>query len=240
MRIGIMQPYFFPYLGYFSLIRQTDKWVLLDEVQYIRHGWIERNRILKPGEGWQYISVPLVKASRDTLIKDIRIRTNEPWTKRIFSQLEHYKKRAPNYQQVTELLHNCFALETDSIVQLNNHILKIICGYLDIRYEGMVFSEMGLNISEVQHAGQWALNITEAMGGSEYINPIGGVEIFKEEEFINKNIKLSFLQNELKEYSQRRGVFEPGLSIIDVLMFNSKDETIRLIDAISFIPLAKV
>lgn len=230
-----MQPYFFPYVGYFSLIRQTDKWVLLDVVQYIRHGWIERNRILKPGEGWQYISVPLVKSSRDTLIREMRIRTDEDWKKRIFSQLEHYKKRSPFYQSVIELLRNCFAFETDSIVQLNHHILKIICGYLGIRYEGMIFSEMGLRISEVKHAGQWALNITEAIGGTEYINPVGGMEIFREEEFASKNIKLSFLQNELIEYSQRRGVFEPGLSIIDVLMFNSVEDTVRLIDSNRFI-----
>src|SRR5450756_2454672 len=79
MRLGIMQPYFFPYLGYYSLIKNTDRFVFLDDVQFIRHGWIERNRILKPAEGWQYIAAPLEPHKRGTLIKDIAIRNTEDW-----------------------------------------------------------------------------------------------------------------------------------------------------------------
>ncbi len=79
MRLAVMQPYFFPYLGYFALIKKSDHFVIFDTPQFIRHGWIERNRILKPVEGWQYIKVPLVKHSRETAIKDIVIRNSENW-----------------------------------------------------------------------------------------------------------------------------------------------------------------
>lgn len=94
MKLGIMQPYFFPYLGYFSLIKHTDRFILFDTVQFIRHGWIERNRILKPNEGWQYIQVPLIKdKGRDTVIKDVKIRNTENWQQKIIAQLQHYKKK---------------------------------------------------------------------------------------------------------------------------------------------------
>ena len=94
MKLGIMQPYFIPYIGYYQLINYVDKWVVFDIVQYIRHGWINRNRILKPGEGWQYIVVPLQNHRRETLIKDVFISEKTDWKDRIFRQMEHYKKKS--------------------------------------------------------------------------------------------------------------------------------------------------
>ena len=98
MRLGIMQPYFFPYIGYISLIKNVDKFILLDDVQFIRHGWIERNRILKPTGGWQYISVPLEKHGQKIAIKDIKINNSQQWKSKIISQLTYYKK-APYYRK---------------------------------------------------------------------------------------------------------------------------------------------
>jgi hypothetical protein len=95
MRIAIMQPYFFPYLGYYSLIKESDKFILFDTVQYIRHGWITRNRVLKPIEGWQYIFVPLEKHGITTIINQVRIKNSENWKDKIIRQLEHYKKKHP-------------------------------------------------------------------------------------------------------------------------------------------------
>ena len=96
MRLGIMQPYFFPYIGYMSLIKNTDLFILFDDVQFIRHGWIERNRILKPSGGWQYIAVPLEKHHRDTLIKEIRINadkvkfTGNKWNDKVYLRYTGY------------------------------------------------------------------------------------------------------------------------------------------------------
>ena len=99
MKLGIMQPYFIPYIGYFQLIKHTDRFILFDPVQFIRHGWIERNRILKPVEGWQYLSIPLIKQSRDALIKDTCINDNTNWRDKNMRQLEHSKKRTPYYNE---------------------------------------------------------------------------------------------------------------------------------------------
>ncbi|MBN2466493.1 WbqC family protein, partial [candidate division WOR-3 bacterium] len=87
-----MQPYFFPYLGYFDLIYRTDRWVVFDTAQYIRHGWVNRNRILHPSSGWQYITAPLRQHHRDTPISGVLVKEGRDWRDRVCGQLVHYKK----------------------------------------------------------------------------------------------------------------------------------------------------
>ncbi len=229
MIVSIMQPYFFPYLGYFALITHADVFVLLDRVQFIRHGWIERNRVLKPRDGWQYIRVPLVKASRETLIADMKIR-DENWRDKIFAQLKHYEKHAPYYEDTIELLNKSFDIETDSITTLNRHSLRVVCDYLSIETPIEVFSHENWQIDVVNDSDEWALNITQAMGGSRYINPPGGREFFNPEKYRAAGIDLGFLSIHLNEYNQRRSVFQPGLSIIDVCMFNSPERIREYLD----------
>ncbi|CAM4159933.1 WbqC family protein [Roseateles saccharophilus] len=225
-----MQPYFFPYLGYYSLIKNTDRFILFDDVQFIRHGWIERNRILKPGEGWQYIAAPLEKVTLGTKINQVKIKSTEDWRDKLLRQLEHYRKRSPFYSQTLEVVKESIALDTDSIVELNKNILIKTCEYIEIPLTIDVFSSMQLEIEPATHAGEWALNITKALDGSEYINPTGGVDIFKKEQFDTAGISIKFMGNNLTPYSQRRGVFESGLSIIDVMMFNAPEQIRTLID----------
>lgn len=222
MKLAIMQPYFFPYLGYFSLIQNTDKWIVFDEVQFIRHGWIERNRILKPQGGWQYLSVPLEKHSRGTLIKEIRIRNSEDWKGSILRQLEHYKKIAPYYSDVIYFLKKAFKANFDSITELNVHLLMETCKYIGIDFKYQIYSEMNLGIENINKPGDWALNISKAINNTtEYFNLPGGIGIFDREAFKIANIKLKFLRIKLNNYRQGGRPFEPGLSIIDVMLFNS-------------------
>ena len=230
MRLAIMQPYFFPYLGYYSLIKKSDKFILFDTVQFIRRGWIERNRILKPTEGWQYVSVPLVKRPISTIIREMEIKNNEDWKLKLNLQLEHYKKRAPFYRETLRVIEDSLDIDTNSVVKLNENILKKTCEYFGITSNISVFSEMNLIIGEVNHPGEWALNITKSLGGKEYINPMGGVDIFKREQFSEAGISLKFLGNNLSQYNQRRCVFQEGLSIIDVMMFNEPAVISNLID----------
>ena len=122
MKLGIMQPYFFPYLGYFDLINYSEKWVVFDDVQYIRHGWINRNRILHPTNGWSYIIVP-VKYSRNTRIREVTIIEDGKWKKRIRGQLQIYKKKAPYYRAVISLVEECFEFNSDSISRFNTFAL---------------------------------------------------------------------------------------------------------------------
>ncbi len=232
MKLGIMQPYFFPYLGYFSLIKHTDRFILFDTVQFIRHGWIERNRILKPNEGWQYIQVPLIKdKGRDTVIKDVKIRNTENWQQKIIAQLQHYKKSAPYYHKVISLLNDVFSSDFDDIVNLDKVSLQKTCDFLKIKTPIEVFSDMNLNIEEAKEPDEWALNICKAIGGvSEYWNPPGGQSFFDKSKYDRVNIKLKFHSVELTEYNQKRETFETGLSIIDVLMFNSIEDINLMLD----------
>ena len=231
-KIAIMQPYFFPYIGYISLIKHTDKFILFDPVQFIRHGWIERNRVLKPELGWQYIGVPLVKHERETLIKDVQINNNENWKERLLAQLQHYKKKSPFYKQTIEVVQKGLDIETDSIVKLNYSTLKAVCEYLDINFDCEIFSEMNLEIEPVNAPDEWALNICKALGYKEYWNPPGGMEFFNREKYINAGIDLKFQKVNVQPYPQRRGPenIETGLSIIDVLMFNSKEKIMEMLD----------
>ena len=223
-----MQPYFFPYLGYFSLIKNTELFVLLDTVQFIRHGWIERNRILKPGTDWQYISVPLKKHSRETLIKETEINNETNWEEKILAQLGHYKKSAPYYYKVINMLNGVFSKPYTSIVELNKDSLKAVCDFLEIKCTISVFSEMNLDLEKINAPDEWALNICKAIGGvDEYWNPKGGMAFFDINKYLTNNINVNFIDQNLKYYNQKRENFEPGLSIIDVMMFNSPEE-IRL------------
>ncbi len=232
MKLGIMQPYFFPNLSHFALIKHVDHWVIFDGVQFIRHGWIERNRILKPDSGYQYIAVPLVKHTRDTLIRNVLIRNSENWKQKIKSQLGHYKKRAPHYSKVLAFLDDCFEFETDSIVQLNAHLLKKTMDYLELPFEFSIYSELELNHENVTAPGDWALEISKNLKASHYVNPIGGKELFDKQKYADNNIQLNFLALENTEYVQKGNDFESHLSIIDVMMFNSPEEIREMLSKI--------
>jgi hypothetical protein len=231
MKLGIMQPYFFPYLGYFSLMKNTDAFILLDTVQFIKHGWIERNRVLHPNTGWLYIRVPLIRYSHETLIKDIRIDNSQDWKQRIRAQLQHYKRIAPHYFKVVRLLNELFEKDFESIVSLNREALIAVCQYLHMDKERTVFSEMNLSIDAPQAPDEWALNICKSYGNvTEYWNPPGGQSFFDKSKYEKAGIGLKFQKVVLDLYDQKRTPFEAGLSIIDVMMFNSPDEINAMLD----------
>jgi len=226
MKIGIMQPYTFPYIGYFQLINYVDKWVVFDDTQFISKGWINRNRILHPQvtKEWQYFTMPVKKHSRNSRIKDIEINNDERWGDEFLGKLTSYKKKAPFYSETVEFLGDCICFDCPSLSEWITHTLVSTCRYLNIPFDYSVFSEMEVNADNIQHAGQWALEIADAMGADEYVNPSGGYSIFNEDEFLARNIELRFLKSDLKPYVQRRDGFVAGLSIVDVMMWNDKDK----------------
>jgi hypothetical protein len=231
--VAIMQPYFFPYLGYFSLIKASDYWIVFDPVQYIRKGWINRNRILapeKPKGGWQYIRVPIIKAPRDTKIEDIRVNDDKPWRSRIIRQLEHYKKKAPYYAETIGVVADALESDFSSIAHLNTCILKIVCDYIGIQFNYEIYSEMGFPDMPISQPSDWAFNICKYLEVDTYINPPGGKNIFDRRRWKEHGISLRYLTSNLPYYSQRRDESIMGLSIIDVMMFNSPDDIRTMLD----------
>lgn len=230
MTLGIMQPYFFPYLGYFDLINKSDKWIVFDTPQYIRHGWVNRNRILHPTSGWQYFIVPVKKHQRETPINEIEISDQENWKERILGQLNHYKKKAPNYFGTIEFIKSCFKEDLKLLSEFNAMVISKVCNLLSINFDIEIFSKMGLQIGKIENAGEWALKICEALGAETYINPPGGENIFDKNEFQTKNINLVIQDFENMIYTVRGNEFVPDLSIIDVLMWNEPKEIKKYLD----------
>ncbi len=218
-----MQPYFFPHLGYFDLINRSDSWIVFDTAQYIRHGWVNRNRILHPSSGWQYIVVPLKKHTRQTPINEIETQPYDQWRSRILGQLNHYKKRAPGYAVASSLVEECLAHGDTNLARLNAIILKTTCAKLGIAFNSQTFSEMNLKHNPVNGPGDWALRISEAVHATEYINPSGGMNLFDPAAFAASGIRL-VIQAPLEFTYQCDGYqFEPGLSVVDALMWNSPE-----------------
>lgn len=231
MKLAIMQPYFLPYIGYFSLIKNVNQFILLDKVQFIRHGWIERNRILKQNDGWIYIKVPLIKENNYCQISSIKIDNTQDWKNKILSQLQPYKKIAKYYFQVKNIIEEIFENQYDSITQLNLESTRRICNYLNISTPIISFSDLNIEIKVPNAPDEWALNIcTSLKNVKEYWNPIGGKEFFDVKKYQDADIQVKFLKHQLPEYSQNRAVFQSGLSIIDVLMFNSVENVNIMID----------
>ena len=223
MKLGIMQPYLFPYIGYFQLINAVDQWIAFDNIQFIDKGWINRNRILHPDQSkkWQYVTLPLSKKGQFDKICDISIKSDIDWRSQILGKLSIYKNfKAPYYDQTVKLVKEVFNTNEINLSKFNVRSIKLICNYLNIRTKIDIQSEMNLNIQKPLQPGQWSLNISEKLGALEYVNPTSGFDIFDEKEFVNKNIKLSFLKPNLSPYKQCwfKG-FEEGLSILDLLMF---------------------
>lgn len=223
--VGIMQPYFFPYIGYFQLIAATDQWVVFDTAQYMRHGWINRNRILHPDAGPKYVILPLAKHAREAEIRELRLHESIDWKTRIMDQVRnYYRLRAPHFDEVMDLLDSLLDSSERELLPLLVGCLEGVCRHLDLPFEFRLASDVKFDPGTVAHPGQWALRISKSLGVDRYVNPIGGCEIFQPEEFEEAGIDLVFLEAGLEPYAQGTDEFHAGLSIIDVLMWNSVED----------------
>ena len=236
LRLGMMQPYFLPYLGYFSLIKHTDLWVVFDSAQFIKGGWIERNRVLHPHDGWVYIQVPLEKHPSCASIAEVKLRKGQPWRERLLAQLAHYKKAAPYYAQVISLLKDAVDTELEGIAALNVHLLEKCCCYLEMPFRYTTFSTCSVFGSKVRSPDEWALETAKAFGAAEYINAPGGMTFFDNAKYENAGLRLTFLKPRLIPYDQKRDHFVSGLSIIDVMMFNNPSTIRDMLDEVDLVP----
>lgn len=239
MRVALMQPYFFPYLGYFQLIHAVDEFVIFDQAQYIRRGWINRNRILNAQKESIYIHIPVEKAPRETKIKHILINHSSNWKENIFYQL-HYYHKAPNYAFVMDFLDECFDSGMTSISELNTILLKKVCELLAIDTKITVLSKEFPMITEATEADEWGIQVAKALKATTYINAIGGIDFYNEQKYCANNLAIQFIQPNLKSYKQYNHIFIPGLSIIDVLMFNDLNEIKMMLDSYELIGKAGV
>lgn len=221
MKIGIMQPYFFPYIGYWQLMNAVDKYVIYDDVNYIKGGWINRNQILMSGKP-NIINLKMNGASSNKLINEVSVDNNSIWKNKLLKTIEYSYKKAPYFEVVFPIIKDIiFYDEINLAINLANSI-KRIAEYLDIKTEFILSS----NIEKDNNLkGQdKIIEICKILNASEYYNAIGGLELYSTENFESNGIELRFLRTEFIEYEQFSNEFISNLSIIDVLMFNSKDK----------------
>ena len=222
MTLGIMQPYFFPYVGHFELIRLSESWIVFDVVKYQPKSWMNRNRVLHPKSGWQYVSAQVEKPGEGEVIQHVRLVDPAAALGRIQGQIDHYRlRRAPFFEEVRSLIERGFAkAASPRLIDLNVACLAEVCAYLGIGFQPRVLSQMGLQIPPIDHAGQWALEISHALGAHTYVNAPGGRGIFRPEEYVARGIDLLFLVPRQMRYATPGYEFVESLSIIDVMMWN--------------------
>ena len=226
MRVGIMQPYFFPYIGYFQLLNCVDKFVIYDDVSFIKRGWINRNRILINSEP-KYITVPLVKQSQNKYINETLVDQTGNWRKTMLRTLEYSYKKATQFARVYPCIEQVICTPHRTIAGLTLAGVQVIADYLDIE-TSIVHSSSVFQNQQLKGQDR-ILDICLQSGATHYVNPENGSGLYSKETFSSEDISLSFLKTSQIEYRQFSDSFFPYLSIIDVLMHNSKAEAIELL-----------
>lgn len=221
MKLGIMQPYFFPYIGYWQLINYVDKYVVYDDVNFIKGGWVNRNRILLNNEA-KYFNLPMIGSSSFKKINDINVNINYNLINKNLRTIESAYKRAPYYNNVYPILTDILSYNNANLAQNLFYSIKRICEYLTIKTELVLSSKVEKNVE--LKGEEKVINICKVLKATEYINTIGGMDLYSFKRFKESGIKLSFFKAGIVKYNQFNNEFIPNLSIIDVMMFNSKDE----------------
>lgn len=225
MILGANQPYFLPYLCYFQLINAVDKFLLANNFQYIRHGWINRNRILTYGK-IIYLSIPLIHATPNKSINELYVCDNPK--PQLHSVKTAYAK-APYYDSVFPMIESMLYFHDRNLSAFTFNSLRMVCDYLGITTPLILNSERGNN-TELRGEDR-VIHLCHAMGADTYINAIGGQRLYSRERFAAAGINLKFLHGELPEYKQvRTQTFVPALSILDVMMNVPRDEIRQMLN----------
>ncbi|WP_291588240.1 WbqC family protein [Comamonas sp. UBA7528] len=226
MKISVMQPYFMPYIGYFQLIKYSDIFIVYDNIKYTKKGWINRNRMLCQGHE-KIFSIPLVKDSDSLEIRDRYISENYSRSKLLNQFHESYKK-APYYNFCTPLLEKIIDYKDDNLFNYILHSIKEISNHLGI--ESKIIKSSDVLIDHSLRSHEKVIALCKKMDGSDYINPIGGVDLYEKRVFNESNLNLHFLKsNSSIRYKQFNSNYIPWLSIIDMLMFTSPEEVDQIL-----------
>ncbi|WP_315122272.1 WbqC family protein [uncultured Clostridium sp.] len=227
MKLGIMQPYFFPYIGYWQLINAVDKYIIYDDVNFINRSWINRNSILINDES-KRINLQLIGASQNKLINEIEVLEDIIYKEKLLKTIETFYRKAQYYSEVFPVIENIINNDEKNLARYLEYSIKKICEYLYIDTELIVSSTIDKNNG--LRGQDKILEICKILDGDEYYNAIGGQELYSYKDFESKNIKLRFLNTGKVEYKQFNNEFVPNLSIIDVMMFNSIEDIKKMLD----------
>ena len=256
MKLGVMQPYFLPYIGYFQLIEAVDKYILYSNLNFSKRGWSNRNRILMKAGTINTITVPLESQSSSLLINQIKVFNKINWKDKLLKTIYLNYKGAPYFDEVYPFLEKLFMYQFEYLYQLNGFIIKNICNFIgittEIEYENHInYSELEkklLNIEnndfhqfpymqEIKPDKRVAriIEICRTENIHIYVNAIGGQNLYYKKIFADLEIDLRFIKMQEFEYPQFFNSFAPNLSIVDVLMHNGSEGTLNLIKKYIFV-----
>jgi WbqC-like protein family len=217
VKAAIMQPYFWPYPGYFQLIKAVDLFIVYDNIEYTKAGWINRNRLCRDGAAHTF-SLPLKKAS-DFL--DVRERelAQDFNPGKLLNQFKGAYQRAPYFAQTLPLVERVVRFDAKNLFDFLHHSICATCEHLGITTEIRVSSDVAID-HDLKKQDK-VLALCRAVGASTYINLSGGVGLYSNAAFRAQGIELVFIRAKPFEYAQFQHPFVPMLSIIDLMMFNS-------------------
>jgi len=219
MKTAIMQPYFFPYIGYFQLIAAVDLFIVYDNIKYTKKGWINRNRMLLNGKNITF-SLPLKGAADFLDIRDRELAADFNPDK-LVNQLSGAYWRAPYFKQALPLIEQILRQGESNLFRFLYQSILRICEATGIATKIRISSDIAADHSLKNQ--DRVLALCEAVDTDVYVNAIGGMELYSRDDFQSRGIELKFLRSKPFTYPQFGNEFVPQLSIVDVLMFNSLD-----------------
>ena len=232
-----MQPYFFPYLGYFQLISAVDGMLLYSHVNYIKRGWVNRNRVLARARGPVYVTVPVRDASSHRIIGDVEIDNSTPWKSTMLNSIYHEYRRSPHFHQVYTFLEALLTRPYEKLDLLNIDTVRAVVSLLGINTNVSVANENHIamervleNTPSAERKTQRILELCRHEKASTYLNPVGGKLLYDKDVFRRNGVELQFLESIPTPYLQSAPGFVPHLSIIDVLFNCGVEGTRQLLD----------
>lgn len=223
MRLAVMQPYIFPYVGYFQLIKAVDVFVFFDDVQFKRRSYITRNAILINEESNAF-SIPVQKGNQQDLINQIKLHDGEfeNWKNKFLRSLNHAYAKAPYFKPVYDLAQAVFETDCTTIGMLTKRSIEKTCDYLKVEVEFK--NSTSLDYDREGDGQDKILSICGLLQANTYINAINGRSLYTSETFQEQGVDLFFLEPKVEPYKQFDSGFIPNLSIIEMMMFLSPEE----------------
>ncbi|MDF9617281.1 WbqC family protein [Pseudomonas entomophila] len=221
-----MQPYLFPYAGYFNLVAQVDKFVFYDDVNFIKGGWINRNRLLLSGDV-RYFTVPLSGASPNLKINQVKVQPKAAWERKLLESIRQSYAKAPHFAACFDLIKDVLDGDAESIAALARR--SIIKSAERLGYDVAFVETSAIYGNAELSAADRVIDICVKEQASQYVNLPGGKDLYSHDAFARRGVALHFSRPALAAYAQFRAPFEAGLSIVDMMMFNDFETCAALI-----------
>jgi len=236
-----MQPYFFPYIGYFHAIHAVDKYIIYENLDYIKDGWMNRNRVLIKNQSPSYLSVMVEGRSSNKKTNEIELNTSFNWRRKLLNKVFFNYKGSPFFDESYLLIEECINIDSDMLFMYNSKIVKKLAEYLEldteIQYDNRHFLTLEKKIAagiiddaKFEAKSKRVFEICKHENADVFVNAIGGRALYDKIQFKENGIDLYFVETEEIEYNQFSANFHPNLSIIDVLMHNGQDRTKDLLN----------